>query len=273
MPEFRPLGLRELFGFAWVLYRKRFGTLMAVSFFLVGLPSLVTWIPSGIGLVLLLLLMVPPLLAAAAFVRIISSECAGLEATGLDSVRTAARSLGRLLRATILDALAIGAVGLVMTIIGSIILTIFASGVIEDINRLVDDPLSATFGDTWPFMLWILVMWLPALALAMMWWLYPAAIMVEGQGAANSLRRSWHLMLLHPGRAIGVALLTLVPMVVVMGIASAFFSEVLAGFIVSVLGTPFVWVVSTVVYLDLRVRLEGLSPEVLAEELIDRPLM
>ncbi len=261
----RPLEVREVVGLSWGLYKSRFGALMSVSLVLVAIPSLLQWLP-GIGALMTVALLFTELLATGAFVLIAASQCVELGPTAAEAVRAAWGRYWRLLGMLVLSGLAVAAVAMVMIAIGTVILSIVASGMLEELNLYADNPLAAPPRVLLPFLVWTFVMLLPAIALAIAWLVAPMAVMVEGAGAVASLRRSWQLVVPNIWRATRVLLLSvavIVPPIMVLSWLFPYYLTVLA----SVWFVPFATVIGTVLYLDLRTRSENLTPEALAMEL------
>jgi hypothetical protein len=108
-------------------------------------------------------------------------------------------------------------------------------------------------------------------------------MLVEGRGGMAALRRSWHLV---KGRwwatcgrlvvasilvSVVAGIVTVVPLAATGGVFddtsfAALLVEHAAKFAVSLITTPFIAAVTTLVYFDLRVRKEGFDVGVLAEE-------
>ncbi|MXY76670.1 MAG: hypothetical protein F4Y40_06230 [Acidimicrobiia bacterium] len=266
MSGFRPLGTGEVVRFSWDLYKRRFGSLIGVSLTLLALPSLLQWLP-GVGLMMSILLLFAELLAIGAFIRIVASHCVGLHFSAAEAIRMAWRQYGNMLLMVVVFALAVAAVAAVMTMIGSAILAVVAPGFAAEVSSYGDDPFSMPAETLLPFLLWTFVMVLPAICLAMTWWVAPMGLTVEGTAAIPSLVRSWKLVLPNLWRTIKVLLLALLvvalPFLVIYRILPYHWAVLL----LNVFGLPFSWVVATVLYLDLRVRSEGLGPETLVHEL------
>ena len=266
MSDFRPLGTREVIRFSWDLYKRRFGTLIGVSLTLLAIPSLLQWLP-GVGWMMSVLLLFAELLAIGAFIRIVASHCVDLHFSAAEAIQMAWRKYGNMLLMVVVFGLAVAAVAAVMTMIGSAILTVVAPGFAEEVSSYGDDPFAMPPETLLPFLLWTFVMVLPAICLAMTWWVAPMGLTVEGAGAILSLLRSWKLVLPNLWRTIKILLLALfvvaLPFVVLYRVVPYHWAVLL----LNVFGLPFSWVVATVLYLDLRVRSEGLDPERLTYEL------
>lgn len=262
----RPLEVREVIRFSWTVYRSRFGALIAVSLILLAIPSLLQWLP-GVGWLMSVALLLAELLAIGAFIRIAASHCADLPLSASEAIRMSGSRYGRMALMVVIYGLAVAALALVMMMIGTFILAVVAPGFAEQVSSYGDDPFAMPIGTLLPFLVWTLVMVLPALGLAIMWGVAPMGVTVEGKSAVPSLVRSWALVQPHVWRTTKVLLLSF------LVVASPFFVlqwllpfplPVLA---LNVFGLPFTWVVGTVLYLDLRVRSESIDPETLTYEL------
>lgn len=258
--------VREVVGFSWILYKRRFGTFLAVSLPLVGIPTLLQWLP-GIGGLMSMVLFLTQLLATGAFIRIAAAHCVDLRTSAGESVRTAWSRYGKMLGMWVIFGLGVAAVATVMIIIGSVILAVVAFGMVEQLNSFAEDPFAMPLGTLLPFLVWTFVMLLPAIALAMMWSVAPMAIMIEGVGATASLRRSWRLVLSDAWRVTRVVLLAVVVVGVPCVVLFWALPYYLAVLILNLLTLPFTSVVGTVLYLDLRARSEELSSATLTDEL------
>ena len=266
MSGFRPLGIGEVLGFSWSLYRGRFGTLIAISAALVGIPSLLQWVP-GVGWLMEIGLFLTELLATGALIRVTASQCADLHTSATEATRAAGSRFGKMLGMLGLLVLGVVAVGTVMIMIGTMILALVAPGMLEQLNLYANDPFAAPLGTLLPFLVWTFVMVLPALALMVLWWLAPMVVMVEGEKATTSLRRSWQLVSARFARVLAVLLLSLLLVVLAFLVLNWLLPEYWATLIIGILTLPFSTVIGTVLYLDLRARAEDLSPEILAREL------
>lgn len=119
---------------------------------------------------------------------------------------------------------------------------------------------------------------IPGIIIAISWAVYMPAIMVEGLGATDSLRRSWALVSGRRWPVFGTILLVNILAGIVGGILSAILGIVfgdsaagaaIASAIASVFTTPFVAAATVVIYFDLRVRKEGFDLELLARQVPD----
>lgn len=266
MSGLRPLEVGEVIGFSWTVYRSRFGTLIAISLVLLTVPSLLQWLP-GVGLLMSIALLLAEVLAIGAFVLVAASHCVDLHPPASEAIRQAWGRYRKLLGMGVCYGLAVGVVAIVMIMIGTIILAFVAFEMLEQVSSYAEDPFSMPTGILLRFLLWTFVMVLPAIGLAILWWVAPMAVVVEGTAAIAGLTRSWRLVLPHYWRVTKVLLLTIavlgVPFVALYWLLPYF----LAALAISVLGLPFTSVVGTVLYLDLRARSESLDPQTLTYEL------
>ncbi len=266
MQDFRPLRAGEVVGFSWSLYKQRFGALMAIGLALVGVPSLLQWLP-GIGLLMTLLLLLTELLATGAFIWITASHCVDLPVSAAESVRAAWSRFGRMLGMSLIFTLGVAVVATVMIMIGAVILAVVAPGMLEQLSFYADDPFAAPAELILPFLVWTFVMVLPAIALGVAWWAAPMAVMVQGKAPVAALRRSWQLILPHYWRTIGVLLLSAAVIAPPMAVLYRLFPGFLAALLASLWSVPLASVIGTVLYLDLRARSEDLTREALIRDL------
>ena len=266
MQDFRPLSTREIVGFSWSIYRQRFGPIMAISLLLVGVPSLLQWLP-GVGGLMTLVLLLTELLATGAFVWLTASYCADLEVSAGQAMRSAWQRFTTMLGMWLAIAIAVATVAIVMILIGTIILAVVAYRMVEQLNEYANDPLAIPWETLLPFLIWTFVMVLPAIALAISWWAAPMAVMIEKTGAFDSLRRSWKLILPHYLRTVGVLLLSVAVIGPPIAVLYLVLPQFLAALLTSLWTVPMTAVIGTVLYLDLRARSEHLTHQTLSEEL------
>ncbi len=239
---------------------------MAVSFALVGIPWLLQWTP-GIGWLMEVVSFLTELLATGALIRIAASQCVDLHLSATKATRAAGERFQKMLGMLLLFALGVGAVAMTMILIGTVILAVVAPGMLEQLSIYADDPLGTPLETLVPFLVWTFVMVLPALALMVLWWMAPMVVMVEGEGAIASLRRSWRLVSARFGRASAVVVLSVLVIVPPFVVLYWLLPDFWAILIISLLSLPFSSVIGTVLYLDLRARTEYLSSDILIQEL------
>ena len=110
------------------------------------------------------------------------------------------------------------------------------------------------------------------------------ALIIEGAGPIESIKRSWRLVSGERWRVFGAGLLVIILMVIFVGVVSAVIALILSaglgvsggmtGYlvqqVVSLLSIPLSAALGTVIYLDLRVRKESLSADQLAAALSEQ---
>lgn len=266
MQEFRPLRAGEIISFSWSLYRQRFGSLLAIGVLLVGIPSLLQWLP-GVGWLMTFVLLLTELVATGAFIWIVASHCGDLQVSPSEAIRAAWGRFRTLVGMWLVFGIAVLTAAVVMIMIGSVILAVVAFEQFEQFSEYSNDISTIPAGDLFLLLTWTLVMILPAIALAISWWAAPMVVMVEGRGAFDSLRRSWKLILPNYLRTVGVLLLSLAVIGPPLVALYWFLPQYLAALIGSLWTVPLTAVIGAVLYLDLRARSEHLTSEVLAEEL------
>lgn len=130
-----------------------------------------------------------------------------------------------------------------------------------------------------PAVLSVILIGIPVLLLlAVRWLFWGQAIVIEGLGPVGALQRSWYLVEGSWWRVFGIALVFLlisialsIPVLIVsslVGLASDFVGS-LVGAAGTALITPVGFIGMTLLYLDLRVRREGLEVETLAAGLAE----
>ena len=112
--------------------------------------------------------------------------------------------------------------------------------------------------------------------LGVVFWFYPEAIVIESQGPISALTRSWNVVKGDRWRVFGVgvvymaiivaALIAVSLVAIPLGFISEFISQALLT-VVNGLATAWVYIGSTLLYLDLRSRKEGYTRQNLAAEL------
>jgi hypothetical protein len=111
-------------------------------------------------------------------------------------------------------------------------------------------------------------------------WFYPQGIMLEGLGPISAFRRSGNLAHGNMWRVFGTGVVFVLPVAVallivvgVLGQPTGAATDGIVYALVSAVALPWIMIGSTLLYLDLRVRKEALSLEVLRLELhpLDEP--
>ena len=105
---------------------------------------------------------------------------------------------------------------------------------------------------------------------------YPQAVMVENKRLLDSLGRSHALVRGNWWRVLGIALLLAVPIYLPPAIVIGIFGQSAGGEVVvallSSLGLPWTMIGTTLLYIDLRARKEGLTLDTLRSEMGQRPI-
>lgn len=246
-PLMRPLSLGEALDTSLAIYRRLFPQLLGISFATQGLPlAFGVYVQSSGGLFLrpslalaqLLLALVLGALGTAASTFVVSEHYLGRIIDTGAALRNAVGFLGRLVVLTLATGLVVG-VGLIFLIVPGLILF---SGLIV-----------AT----------------------------PALVIENLPDASSAMRRSWSLSRdyrwkLFSAYALGFLFL-LIPTIAISALAGMFgmsdesssglfFVQVVTA-LLQILIYPFIYVVTTILYYDLRVRKEGFDLEMLASTL------
>ena len=274
--EFRPLGIREIFSTTLTTCRSRFGALAAISLVLIGVPSVLevvgAWSYEGyrpVDMVMILAVLVAGLIAGAACIRVAAQECAGVRSSMFSSVAIALRRLTRVVGISLISVAAVIGVAAVMIGLGSILLLIVAPDWASDTTPNAIDIFDMANFSTEVLLIWLwsLLLALPALLLAGLWFMAPQAVIIENLHPIDSLRRSWKLVSVRIWRVCGTLSLAGLAVVAANVILSWIFPAGWAYVLVNLLTLPFLSVFGTVIYLDLRARYEDLNRETLAAEL------
>ena len=284
-PTLRPLSLGEVLDASLALYRRLFTQLLGVSFATQGVPLLLAALLEAAGGLLLhpglyavqfLIQVVLGALGTAASTFIVSEHYLGRSIGTRQALQTASGFLGRLIALTLATGLVVGC-GVVAPMI-PVLLFMFignfvfagrtgaltlASGALVGVGLMAGVVVAATlFGG--------LIIGTPALVLENL------------ADAPNAMRRSWALSRDYRRKLLAayvlVALVLLIPTVAIgwisasIGLEAATFSAAsfllqLLGALLSILIFPFLYVVTTVLYYDMRVRKEGFDLEMLASSL------
>jgi len=113
---------------------------------------------------------------------------------------------------------------------------------------------------------------IPGLIFLVMFSVAVPALVVEDVRGTSAMGRSWNLVKTHFWHVVGAYLIAFILAAIVSGIITAIFPsdwymQGIAGAIGSIITTPFTALVLMLVYVDLRVRTEQLSPERLKSDL------
>lgn len=251
--QLRPLGVGEIVDATFTVYRRRFGPMFTIALVLVFIPFLVSLV-GGCSLDTAgTTTCTSPIGWLGYYVGLIGTVVAGVAAVLVAAQAYAdvpsdwRRAMGVGVRRTV-----------------AIILATIVAGVLIAIG----------------FVLVIVPGIFLAVSLAVVW----EALIIEGIGPMESIKRSWRLVAGERWRVFGAALLVLVLAIIVFGILSAviwfILSPVLgvsggtAGYIVqqvsTLLSIPLTAALGAVLYLDLRVRKESLGTAELAAALSEQ---
>ncbi len=250
--QLRPLGVGGIIDATITLYRRRFGPMMMIVLVLGVIPFALSLgrctvdrsqmsdpvtCGNALGWVGLIAFSVVTFVAAFAAILVAASAYADLPADWMGATRAALRNIVPIVVASIVFYIVVG-IGTLLLIVPGIILGI-------------------SFG-----------------------W-YDAALMIERAGPMASLGRSWRLVAGERWRLFWAGLLMLIIATIVFGIigvvvylviyglfvVSDGYASYLAQQAVALLTIPLIAAFTTVVYLDLRVRKEGLDKEGLVAQL------
>lgn len=243
-PALRPLSLGEVLDVSFGLYRSLFAPLLVIAVICQSLPmalgvylgtSGALFVNLGLSLVYGVLAVILGALGVAASTFVVSDAYLGRETSAIVALQRALSLLGRLLVISILSSLLIG-LGFMLLIVPGVIL--LSGLVLSTVVAVLESPPSATaaMGRSWELTLGFRGKVLLTLLVAFLLLLVPSIAL----GGVEALI----------GAEGGVALLLL-------ALES----------MLQVLIYPFVYVVMTVLYYDLRVRKEGFDLELLASSL------
>jgi hypothetical protein len=243
-PALRPLSLGEVLDVSFGLYRSLFAPLLVIAVICQSLPmalgiyigsSGLLFVNLGLSLVYGVLAVILGSLGVAASTFVVSDAYLGRETSAIVALHRALSLLGRLVVISILSSLLIGMGFMLLIVPGAILL----SGlVLSTVVAVLEAPPSAT----------------------------------------AAMGRSWELTMGFRGKVfltlLVAFLLLLVPSIALGGVEALLGAEGGVALVVLVLEAilqiliyPFVYVVMTVLYYDLRVRKEGFDLELLASSL------
>lgn len=288
MPDatLRPLSFGELIDQSFTLYRQLFVPLVLVQLICTGLlrPMQIYLVSSGQQVsvtyfLVLLALFVLSALASAAVALVISENYLGRRLDAIPALKLALPKLGKVLALSL-------AVGLVMT--GSAIPAAGAliGGFAFLTPALTGGQIAPDIGLGVAMILGGFVLMLLPLAVFAGLAIATPALVLEDLGAGAALRRSWTLTRGARLRVIGLLLVTgLLVMIPVMGItllvaafggtsvmsptgaSGATLWTMVASSAASLVLTPIVYCVMTLLYYDFRVRKEAFDLQILADSL------
>lgn len=251
--QLRPLGVGEIVDATFTVYRRRFGPMFAIAVVLVFIPFLVSLV----------------------------GGCS-LDSGGTATCSSPIGWLGYL-------------VGTIGSVVAGVAAILVAAGAYADvpsdwrnatrigIRRTVGIILASIVAGLLIAIGFVLVI-VPgifvAVSLAVVW----EALIIEGIGPMESIKRSWRLVAGERWRVFGAGLLVIILAAIVFGIVSAVVWLILssglgvsggmAGYltqqVATLLSIPLTAALGTVIYLDLRVRKESLSTDELTAALSER---
>ena len=286
--QLRPLGVGEIVDASFTVYRRRFGPMIAIAAVLVFIPFLVSLVggcslgeagsvacSSAIGWLGYVVSSIGSIVASAAAVLVAAGAYAGVPADWRLATRVGIRRILSIVAATVVTALTVGA-GYIVA--GFLAVAVAADAGTDDPTGLVAVGVIAVVAVA-SFALWTPIAVFLAVSFAVVW----EALMIEGIGPMESIKRSWRLVGGERWRLFGAGLLMIVIAVIVFGIISVVLflilspglgmSSELASYLVqqvaTLLSIPLTAAVGTVFYLDLRVRKESLDTERLASALAE----
>jgi len=251
--QLRPLGVGEIVDATFTVYRRRFGPMFTIALVLVFIPFLVS-LAGGCSLDSAgTTTCTSPIGWLGYYASVVGSIVAGVAA-----ILVAAGAYADV-PSDWRNAMSIG----IRRIVAIILVTIVA-GVLMAIG----------------FVLLIIPGIFVLVSLAVVW----EALIIEGIGPMESIKRSWRLVSGERWRVFGAGVLVIVLMVIFVGVVSAVIALILSaglgvsggmtGYLVqqvaSLLSIPLTAALGTVIYLDLRVRKESLGADQLAAALSEQ---
>lgn len=251
--QLRPLGVGEIVDATFTVYRRRFGPMLAIVLMLVFIPFLVSLV----------------------------GGCS-LDSGGTTTCTSPIGWLGYY-------------VGVVGSMVAGVAAVLVAAGAYADVPsdwrsamsagiRRIIAIIAATIVAGVLMAIGFVLLIIPGIfvlvSLAVVW----EALIIEGIGPMESIKRSWRLVAGERWRVFGAGLLVIVLMVIFVGVVSAVIALILSaglgvsggmtGYLVqqvaSLLSIPLTAALGTVIYLDLRVRKESLSAAELAAALSEQ---
>lgn len=251
--QLRPLGVGEIVDATFTVYRRRFGPMLAIVLMLVFIPFLVSLV----------------------------GGCS-LDSGGTTTCTSPIGWLGYY-------------VGVVGSMVAGVAAVLVAAGAYADVPsdwrsamsagiRRIVAIVAATIVAAVLMAIGFVLLIIPGIfvlvSLAVVW----EALIIEGIGPMESIKRSWRLVAGERWRVFGAGLLVIVLMVIFVGVVSAVIALILSaglgvsggmtGYLVqqvaSLLSIPLTAALGTVIYLDLRVRKESLSAAELAAALSEQ---
>jgi hypothetical protein len=279
----RPLGIGEILSMAFQLYRRHWGTLLAIAAVVVVPLTLLqhllgdlvrtqretttyggvvtvtpTWLGAIAGLLAALAGILMSGVLAGAITRAVAAEVAGEDPSVEQSHRFGFHRLGSVLLVSVLVGLAI---------IGGLIL-VTAGLFLANALRSRDLDMSSA-----PFGLVYLLFTIPGIYLGVRLAVSIQALVVEGRRGTEAMGRSWGLVGGHWWHAFGTLLVVLLLIGIVNAVitapfgATGWFVHAVAAAVATVVTLPYGVLVGVLLYLDLRARKERLTRETLRADL------
>jgi hypothetical protein len=280
----RPLGIGEILSMAFQLYRRHWGTLVAIAAVVVIPLTLVQHLlgdlertqrettsyggvisvtPTWLGAIAELLAALAGILMsgvlAGAITRAVAAEVAGEDPSVEQSYRFGFHRLGSVLLVSVLVGLAI---------IGGLILVAAGLFLANAIRRGRDLDMSSA-----PFGLVYVLFIIPGIYLGVRLAVSIQALVVEGRRGTEAMGRSWGLVGGHWWHAFGALLVGWLLIGVVNAVitapigATGWFVQAVAAAVAMVVTLPYGVLVGVLLYLDLRARKERLTLEALRADL------
>jgi hypothetical protein len=279
----RPLGIGEILSMAFQLYRRHWGTLVAIAAVVVVPLTLLqyllgdlvrterettsyggvvtvtpTWLGAIAGLLAALAGILMSGLLTGAITRAVAAEVAGEDPSLEQSYRFGFHRLGSVLLVSVLVGLAI---------IGGLILVTAGLFLANALRSRDLDMSSAPFGLVYVLFIILGIYLGVRLAVSIQ------ALVVEGRRGTEAMGRSWGLVGGHWWHAFGTLLVGWLLIGVVTAVltapfgATGWFVQAVAAAVATVVTLPYGVLVGVLLYLDLRARKERLTRETLRADL------
>ena len=251
--QLRPLGVGEIVDATFTVYRRRFGPMFAIAVVLVFIPFLVS----------------------------LAGGCS-LDSAGTTTCTSPIGWLGYL-------------AGIAGSVVAGVAAILVAAGAYADVPsdwrnamsigiRRIVEIIVATIVIAVLIGIGFVLLIVPGVFLMVSFVVVWEALIIEGTGPIESIKRSWRLVSGERWRVFGAGVLVIVLMVIFVGVVSAVIALILSaglgvsggmtGYLVqqvaSLLSIPLTAALGTVIYLDLRVRKESLGTAELAAALSER---
>ena len=251
--QLRPLGVGEIVDATFTVFRRRFGPMFTIALVLVFIPFLVS----------------------------LAGGC-GLDSAGTTTCTSPIGWLGYF-------------AGIAGSVVAGVAAVLVAAGAYADVPsdwrnamsigiRRIVEIIVATIVIAVLIGIGFVLLIVPGVFLMVSFAVVWEALIIEGTGPMESIKRSWRLVSGERWRVFGAGLLVIVLMVIFIGVVSAVIALILSvglgvsggmtGYLVqqvaSLLSIPLTAALGTVIYLDLRVRKESLSADQLAAALSEQ---